>query len=112
MTSSPALTSMASRARYNAAVQLDTAQAYLAPTQFPNSFSKAATSGPCVTHPDKMARRAASASASSSHGRAIGISLGLRDVIFAPPCLPVIQSFFLKHLFERSLMLQIPLRDL
>src|SRR5947209_3925454 len=58
----------------SAAVQLDAAHAYGAPTYAPNSRSKAATSGPCVSQPDRMARRAAAASASPSDGRAIGMS--------------------------------------
>src|SRR5690349_21756143 len=74
MTSSPAPTPTARSARCSAVVQLETAQAYGAPTATANSRSNAATSGPCVTHPDKIARRAASASRSSSQGRATGIS--------------------------------------
>src|SRR6185312_17553269 len=73
ITASPAPTTTASSARCSAVVQLETAHAYGAPTATANSRSKAATSGPCVTHPDKMARRAASASRSSSQGRATGI---------------------------------------
>src|SRR4051794_20759614 len=73
-TSSPGPTPTARKARWSAAVQLATAQAWGAPTDSANSRSKAATSGPWVTHPDRIARRAASASASSSQGRAIGIS--------------------------------------
>src|SRR6185503_2478260 len=73
MTSSPGPTPTARSARCSAVVQLETAQACGAPTAAANSRSKAATSGPCVTHPDKIARRAASASCSSSQGRATGI---------------------------------------
>src|SRR6185503_16766289 len=73
-TSSSAPTPTPRRARWSAVVQLDTAQACGVPTAAANSSSKAATSGPCVTQPDRIARRAASASASPSSGRAIGIS--------------------------------------
>src|SRR5262249_52777681 len=38
-----------------------------------NSRSNAATSGPCVTHPERIVRRAASASRSPIHGLATGI---------------------------------------
>src|SRR5678815_2318516 len=72
-TSSPGPTPSASSARCNAVVQLETAHACDAPTASANSCSNAATSGPCVTHPDKMARRAAAASCSSIHGRATGM---------------------------------------
>ena len=72
-TSSPGSTPNASSARCSAVVQLDTAQAWAAPTAAANSCSKAATSGPCVTQPERIARRAASASRSSIHGRATGI---------------------------------------
>jgi hypothetical protein len=72
-TSSPLATPLATSARCSAVVQLDTAQACAAPTAAANSRSKAATSGPCVTQPERMARRAASASRSSIHGRATGI---------------------------------------
>src|SRR5678816_4847117 len=54
-TSSPGPTPTASSARCSAVVQLDTAQACGAPTAAANSRSNAATSGPCVTHPDKIA---------------------------------------------------------
>src|SRR6478735_1664469 len=73
MTSSPALTPTAFRARCSAVVQLETAQACAAPTKAANSLSKAATSGPCVTHPDRITRRAASASSSPRTGLATGI---------------------------------------
>src|SRR5258706_16216685 len=73
ITSSPGPISTAIRARWSALVQLDTAHACDAPTDAANSRSKAATSGPCVTQPDRIARDAASASRSSIHGRATGI---------------------------------------
>ena len=72
-TSSPLDTPHAASARCSAVVQLDTAQACGAPTAAANSRSNAATSGPCVTQPERIARRAASASRSSSSGRATGI---------------------------------------
>ena len=73
MTSSPGPTPAASSARCSAVVQLETAQACGAPTSAANSRSKAATSGPCVIQPLRIARRAASASASPITGLAIGI---------------------------------------
>src|SRR5205814_5426194 len=73
MTSSPGPTPSAASATCRAVVQLDTAQAYEVRTASANSRSNAATSGPCVTHPERMARRAASASCSPIHGRAMGI---------------------------------------
>ena len=73
MTSSPGPTPRACRARCSAVVQLETAQAWRAPTQAANSSSNAATSGPWVIQPERIARRAASASSSPSVGRAIGI---------------------------------------
>jgi hypothetical protein len=73
-TSSPGAIPSAVSARWSAVVQLDTAHACGAATAWANSRSNAATSGPCVTQPDRMARRAASASSSPSHGRATGIA--------------------------------------
>src|SRR5256885_1023802 len=73
MTSSPAPTPRATSATCSAVVQLDTAHACPVPIASANSRSNAATSGPCVTHPDRMARRAAWASCSSIQGRATGI---------------------------------------
>ena len=74
-TSSPGPTPTARSARWSAVVQLDTAQACAVPTAGANSSSKAATSGPCVTQPDRIARRAASASRLvRAAGAAIGIS--------------------------------------
>src|SRR5581483_1403439 len=73
ITSSPGPTPAARRARCRAVVQLDTAHAWGAPTKAANSRSKAATSGPWVTQPERMARRAASASASPRTGLATGI---------------------------------------
>src|SRR4051812_6648312 len=72
-TSSPGLTPAASKARCNAVVQLVTAQACGEPTNSANSRSNAATSGPCVTQPERITRRAASASRSSIQGFVIGI---------------------------------------
>src|SRR5512138_3603318 len=72
-TSSPGRTPAATRARCSAVVQLDTAHACGAPTNAANSRSKAATSGPCVTQPDRIARPAAWTSASSMRGFATGI---------------------------------------
>src|SRR5512144_146519 len=95
MTSSPGPTPTASSARCRAVVQLETAQAYGAPTAAANSFSKAATSGPCVTHPERMGRRAASASASPITGLMMGMKgrpamllgrlLRLQRLLGAPP---------------------------
>src|SRR5947209_7999737 len=70
-TSSSAPTPSACKARCSAVVQLDTAQACGAPTDRANSSSKAATSGPCVTQPDRIARRAAAASSSPNVGLAM-----------------------------------------
>ena len=72
MTSSPAPTPTASSARCSAVVQLETAHACGAPTYSANSRSNAATSGPCVTQPDRITRRTASTSRSSRIGFAIG----------------------------------------
>src|SRR4051812_20744110 len=74
ITSSPSPTPLASRARCSAVVQLETAHAYATSTCAANSRSKAATSGPCVTQPDSTTLRAASASAFSRTGLAIGIT--------------------------------------
>ena len=73
MTSSPAPTPAAISARCSAVVPLETAHAWGAPTTPANSRSKASTSGPCVTQPERMARRAASTSRSSMTGLATGI---------------------------------------
>ena len=73
MTSSPGRTPAASSARCSAVVQFDTAHACGAPTNAANSRSNAATSGPCVTQPLRITRRAASASGSPISGLAIGI---------------------------------------
>src|SRR4051812_43128160 len=73
ITSSPADTPAASRARCSAVVQFDTAQAYGAPIAVANSRSNAATWGPCETQPESTASRAASASAALIRGFAIGI---------------------------------------
>src|SRR5262249_789460 len=73
MTSSPGFTPAASNAKCNADVQLETAVAWGAPTYSANSRSNAATSGPWVTQPDRIGRRAARASASPIVGLATGI---------------------------------------
>src|SRR5215510_4609823 len=73
ITSSSASTPTARSARCSAVVQFETAQANGAPTNAANSRSKAATSGPCVSHPDDRGRRMASNSACPSDGRATGI---------------------------------------
>src|SRR3982750_1147252 len=92
ITSSPEPTPLASRARCSAVVQFETAQACGAPTNAANSRSKAATSGPCVTQPERIARPAAWTLASSMSGLATGIMLasvtGLSDgvsVLIEPP---------------------------
>ena len=74
ITSSPGPTPMASNARWSAVVQFETAQAWAAPISSANSRSKAATCGPCETQPDNTAWWAASASAFSRTGIAIGIT--------------------------------------
>jgi hypothetical protein len=73
ITWSPGPTPTASSARWSAVVQLDTAHACGAPTNAANSPSKAATSGPWVTQPLRMTRRAAATSCSSITGLMIGI---------------------------------------
>src|SRR5215813_8142482 len=78
MTSSSASTPTARSARWSAVVQFETAQANGAPTNVANSRSKAATSGPCVSHPDESGRRIASNAACPSDGRATGI-IGVRE---------------------------------
>ena len=85
ITSSPTPTPSASSARCSAVVQLDTAHACSAPTAAANSRSNAATSGPCVTQPERIARRAASASRSSIQGRATGIIVRTLIGYFACP---------------------------
>src|ERR1700732_3603563 len=115
MTSSPAFTAAASKARCNAVVQLETAHAYGTPTATANSRSNAATSGPWVTHPERIGRRAASASFSSSHGRLMGmIDLGssgsgilhlldlLRRLAMLPPIDEPFQAVFQWHLRVES----------
>src|SRR5574342_378127 len=82
-TSSPGRTPTASSARCSAVVPLETAQAWRAPTYAANSRSKAATSGPCVTQPERMARPAAWTSASSMSGFATGI-IGLASDTGSP----------------------------
>ena len=72
-TSSPGRTPATRRARCRAVVPLETAQAWGAPTKAANSRSNAATSGPWVTQPDRIARPAACTSASSMTGLATGI---------------------------------------
>src|SRR6266513_2656373 len=87
MTSSPGTTPAASSARWSAVVQFDTATACGAPTNAANSRSNAATSGPCVSHPDRMTRPAASTSASPTRGLAIGINETVLDI-----CRPLCRS--------------------
>src|SRR5690242_16798910 len=88
MTSSPAPTPRTCSARCRAVVQLETAHACGAPTYAANSFSNAATCGPCVTHPDRMASRAAAASSSPSTGLAMAIDCRNDWLFIAPPPLP------------------------
>src|SRR6185503_3554570 len=79
-----------------------------------NSRSKAATSGPCVTHPERMARRAASASSSSIQGRATGImgrsgqahGRSLRSLR-----VPVADHLGLEKLFRRLVLRSIPVEQ-
>src|SRR5206468_4305780 len=88
MTSSPGFTPATSKARCSAVVQLDVAQAYVAPTQAANSDSNAATCGPCVTQPDRSTSPTAPTSSSPIHGFAIGMTgLGsgaFKDVLDFP----------------------------
>src|ERR1043166_347424 len=84
ITSSPCLTPTAKRARCKAVVQLEAAHAYFAPTKAANSSSNAATSGPWVTQPERIARLAASASCSPIHGLAIGMKRLLSNTSPAP----------------------------
>src|ERR1017187_1217548 len=103
ITSSPGPTPTARSARCSAVVQFETAQAWRAPTACANSVSKAATSGPCVTQPLEMGRRAASASRSSIHGLVMGMGLragcgsdmhGLFGLLLAaPPLYQLAQAF-------------------
>src|SRR5579864_4335442 len=79
MTSSPVRTPTANSARCRAVVPLETAQACGAPTKVANPLSKAATSGPCVTQPERMARSAADTSSRPSCGRATGMNLDMRE---------------------------------
>src|SRR5262245_16227499 len=103
MTSSPAPTPRATRATWSAVVQLDTAHACGAPTSAANSRSNAATSGPCVTHPERMARAAAATSASSSAGRAIGIIGSVPS-----PAHPVSNVLALEELRRRAALRRVP----
>src|ERR1700682_5597454 len=99
-TSSPARTPRASSATWSAAVQLDTAHACAAPTAAANSASKADTSGPCVIQPERMARRAASASGSPRLGFARGTD-ALLDTSGLPRR-PVAHDLLFQQLFGRS----------
>ena len=74
-TSSPGRTPATRRQSSSATVQLDTATAQGAPTAAANSRSKAATSGPWATQPERMTRAAASISASPSASRTMGICM-------------------------------------
>src|SRR5215813_2179209 len=73
ITSSPGCTPAINKARCNAVVQLDTAQAYGAPTYAAKRRSNSATFGPCVIHPDKMTSRTAAASSSPMDGLVMGL---------------------------------------
>src|SRR5207244_3058958 len=105
MTSSPGPTPTASRARCSAVVQLETAQACGAPTKAANSSSNAATCGPCVTQPDRIASRAAAASSSPRLGRAIGIIAGGS---VSGRGLPVAPALLLQQFLRRPARLLIP----
>ncbi len=62
MTSCPGLTPLTSRARCSETVQFETATACRVPQNSANSRSKAATSGPWVTQPERRTRVTASSS--------------------------------------------------
>src|SRR5215468_9927242 len=84
-TSSPRPTPAARRAKCSPTVQLDTAHACLAPTAAANSASNAATSGPCVTQPERSGRRAASARAWRPESSGHRLFRGLADTVHLPP---------------------------
>src|SRR3954453_19838845 len=95
ITSSPGRTPTASSARWRAVVPLETAHACVAPTNSANSRSKAATSGPCVTQPDKIALPAAETSCSPRCGRATGTKF--LDMARNAPRFPVAHDFLLQQ---------------
>src|SRR5690606_28821408 len=76
-----------------------------------NSRSNAATSGPCVTQPERIGRRAASTSRSSSQGRITGMN---GCPIVASPInaislwFPVAHHLALQKLLRRRVQTQIP----
>src|SRR5207302_1710452 len=106
------LTPTASNARCSAVVQLATAQACGAPTRAANSRSNAATSGPCVTQPLRITRRAASASASSITGFMIGMMVEFMSELRRAPApgghVPVVDDLGLQQLPGRHVAPQVP----
>ena len=78
-TRSPGPTSSTRKANSSAAVPLEAATAWGAPTVAANSVSKAATSGPCITQPERTTRAAASASSAPRSGRTMGTRTGMVD---------------------------------
>ena len=77
----------ASSARCRAAVQFDTAQAWSAPTSAANSCSKAATSGPWVSQPERIAapRRPPPARPSPAEQAGSGGAIGVIDAVSLVP---------------------------
>ena len=75
MTSSPAVTPLDSRPRWSPEVpELTATQARPSPKWAANSSSKALTSGPWASMPDRMTRVTASISSSPTSGRAGGMN--------------------------------------
>src|SRR6516164_899824 len=89
MTSSPGRTPTASSARCKAVVPLETAHACRAPT-------KAATSGPCVTQPERIALSAAETSSAPRCGSATGTNS--LDMTCNTPWFPVAPDFITQKL--------------
>src|SRR5258705_6122311 len=83
ITSSPARTPTAMRARCSPVVQELTATPWLAPTRSANLRSNSATRGPCATQPERTASAAARASSSPSMGSITWMRRW--PVISAPP---------------------------
>src|SRR5215471_2845786 len=110
MTSSPGRTPTASNAKCNAVVPLETAHACGAPTKSANSRSKAATSGPCVTQPERIALSAADTSSGPRFGRATGTKS--LDMACNAPWLPIAHDSIFQKFERRSSLAGVPISKL